>query len=103
MGRLKKRKFENISELLDFNDENPLLIQTETLEKLEQYYKSKQKVGLVDIFEVEFPDSVDGPTRMTIFEEEWEEALNMGLAVFLKTENYDLAARARDLIKEIKL
>jgi len=103
MGRLKKRKFENIGELLDFNDENPLLIQTETLEKLEQYFKSNKKIGLVDVFEAEFPDSEDGPIKMTIFEEEWGEALNLGLEVFLQNEKYDLAARARDLLKEIKL
>ena len=103
MGRLKKYKFDTFDDFLDHQEKNLLLVSTTTVEKLEKYYEKNKSIGLVDIFEVELGDYNNGEvTKMSIFEHEWDSALEIALTEALKVEDYMFAKRVQNLQEQIK-
>jgi len=100
MGRLKKLKFNNEEELEDYYDENRLEIYIRTLDIMEKCFNKTQSTKTVDIFELEIPTN---PLMkfISILEDEWGLAFDEMVGYAEEVENYEFAARVRDINNKI--
>lgn len=100
MGRLKVLKFDDYNAMMDYYNENESEIHLDTLIKLEECYKKHNKPQTVDVYRLSV-DGLDEMEYMSILDNEWDLAFMEMKLYFVNTQQYELAARARNL--EVKV
>ena len=88
--KTKKITLRETDELIDFTENNPDVIYTQTYEMLNRSWKKNKKISLVDLFIITLTDDEEmDEVILTVHEDEWEPALEMGLVYFEEVENYE--------------
>lgn len=100
MGRLKVLKFDDYNEMMDYYTVNENEIHLDTLNKLEECYAKHNKVKTIDVYKLNV-EGLDEMEYMSILEDEWDLAFMEMKLYFVNTQQYELAARARNL--EVKV
>lgn len=100
--KTKKITLRDTDELIDFTENNPEVIYTQTYEMLNQSWKKNKEISLVDLFIITLTDDEEmDEVILTVHEDEWEPALEMGLVYFEEVENYEMCIKIKKLLETI--
>lgn len=100
---MKIIKFKDLDELMDFSQEKANVIHTQTFKSLKHEWGKNNKQTDVDIFKVLFEDDEEYEDMLlTIYSNEWEEALTKSLEYFENQEEYELCVKINKLLLTIK-
>lgn len=100
MARLKKLKFENSEDILEYYNNNKNEIFEKTFNILQNFWKKNKTIDNVNIYETEVK-YFSNMKYISVLKEEWSNCLNDMLQHYVKTEQYLLAANIRDFLEEI--
>ena len=102
--KAKKMTLRDLNELIEFSENEPNQIHTQTYKMLNQEWNKSKKFSLVDLFIVELTDDEEmEEIILTVQPDEWEQALELGLEHFESVENYEMCAKVKKLIETISL
>lgn len=102
--KAKKMILKDLEELIDFSENEPEQIHLQTYKMLNQEWNKNKKFSIVDLFVVELTDDEEmEEVILTVQEDEWERALELGLEHFELVENYEMCAKVKKLIETIKI
>lgn len=95
MPRLKKLKFNDVGELLEYFNENEEDVHKRTLKSMKSYYIKNKCVGNIDIFNI---DLLEDPhfKKLTIFKDEWELCFHKMDEFYISKEDYESAKMVLD-------
>jgi len=100
--KTKKLTLKDTDELINFTENNPEVIYTQTYEMLNQSWKKNKEISLVDLFIITLTDDEEmDEVILTVNEDEWEPALEMGLVYFEEVENYEMCIKIKKLLETI--
>jgi len=101
--KIKELIFNNLDELMEFNEEYVHEIHLHTFKFLRQEWNKNKKCNDVDLFHVTFKDDLEYDDMiLTIYSTEWVKALEVGLDYFVDKEEYELCAQIIKLLTKIK-
>jgi hypothetical protein len=101
--KAKKMTLRDLDELIDFSENEPEQIHLQTYKMLNQEWNKNKKFSIVDLFVVELTDDEEmEEVILTVQENEWERALELGLEHFEESENYEMCAKVQKLLETIK-
>ena len=101
--KTQKLILKDTDDLIDFTENNPDIIYTQTYEMLNHSWKKNKKISLVDLFIITLTDDEEmDEVILTVNEDEWEPALEMGLVYFEEIEDYEMCAKVKKLLETIK-
>jgi hypothetical protein len=102
--KAKKMTLRDLDELIDFSENEPEQIHLQTYKMLNQEWNKNKKYSVVDLFIVELTDDEEmEEVILTVQENEWERALELGLEHFEESENYEMCAKVKKLLETITL
>jgi hypothetical protein len=102
--KAKKMILKDLEELIDFSENEPEQIHLQTYKMLNQEWNKNKKFSIVDLFVVELTDDEEmEEVILTVQEDEWERALELGLTHFESVENYEMCAKVKKLLETIKI
>ena len=102
--KAKKMILKDLEELIDFSENEPEQIHLQTYKMLNQEWNKNKKFSIVDLFVVELTDDEEmEEVILTVQEDEWERALELGLTHFELVENYEMCAKVKKLLETIKI
>lgn len=100
----KKMTLRDLDELIEFSENEPEQIHNQTYKMLNQEWNKNKKFSIVDLFVVELTDDEEmEEVILTVQEDEWEQALELGLEYFESIENYEMCAKVKKLLETIKI
>ena len=100
--KTKKLTLRDTDELIDFTENNPEVIHIQTYEMLNHLWKKSKKISMVDLFIVTLTDDEEmDEVILTVNEDEWSPALEMGLVYFEEVEDYEMCNKIKKLLETI--
>lgn len=100
--KAKKLTLKDTDELIDFTENNPDIMYVQTYEILNYSWKKNKKISLVDLFIITLTgDEEMDEVILTVNEDEWSPALEMGLVYFEEVENYEMCIKIKKLLETI--
>jgi hypothetical protein len=101
--KAKKMILKDLNALIEFSENEPEQIHTQTYKMLNQEWNKNKKYSIVDLFVVELTDDEEmEEVILTVQEDEWERALELGLTHFESVENYEMCSKVLKLLETIK-
>jgi hypothetical protein len=100
MARLKKLKFEDVEDMLEYYQNNKNEIFSRTYKLLREFWDKNKFIDTVNIYETQVKNS-DNMKYISVMKEEWSICLNEIQEHYVKTEQYEEAVYLRDFLKEI--
>ena len=101
--KAKKMILKDLNALIEFSENEPEQIHFQTYKMLNQEWNKNKKFSIVDLFVVELTDDEEmEEVILTVQEDEWERALELGLEHFEESENYEMCAKVQKLLETIK-
>ena len=99
----KKLILKDIDTLIEYTETHLDILHTQTYEMLDFVWKRDKKISLVDLFKVTLThDEEIEEVILTVHEDEWEPALEMGLVYFEEVEDYEMCIKIKKLLETIK-
>jgi hypothetical protein len=98
-----KLNLDQIDDVIKFSEDNEKLIHTKTYEMLNYVWQKKHKQVDVDLFIVLLkrdPDLTE--VSLTVYKNEWEKALELGIKYFETQEEYEMCSQIMELLTTIK-
>lgn len=100
--KIKKLTLRDTDELINFTENNPDVIYIQTYEMLNQSWKKNKKISIVDLFIITLTDDEEmDEVILTVHEDEWAPALEMGLVYFEEVEDYEMCSKIKKLLETI--
>jgi len=100
MARLQKLKFENADSIMEYYMSNRDEIFSKTFNLIEKFYNKNGFIDNVKIYEFEVK-ILPEMGYISVLKEEWDKCLYEMLIYYVKTEQYEQAAKIRDFIQKI--
>ena len=93
----------DLNALIEFSENEPEQIHLQTYKMLNQEWNKNKKFSIVDLFVVKLTDDEEmEEVILTVQEDEWERALELGLTHFESAENYEMCSKVKKLLETIK-
>lgn len=100
--KIKKLILKDIETLIEYTETHRDIVHTQTYERLNFVWKQDKKISLVDLFKVTLTDDEEiNEVILTVHEDEWEHALEMGLVYFEEVEDYEMCIKIKKLLETI--
>ena len=101
--KAKKLTLRDTDELVEYTESHPEVIHIQTYEMLNHLWKKNKKISMVDLFIVTLTDEEEiEEVVLTVNEDEWEEALEIGLVYFEEVEDYEMCSKIKKLLETLK-
>ena len=96
--KAKKLTLRDTDALVEYTEAHPEVIHIQTYEMLNHLWKKNKKISMVDLFIVTLTDEEEiEEVVLTVNEDEWEEALEIGLVYFEEVEDYEMCSKIKKL------
>ena len=100
--KVKKLTLKDTDEVIDYTENNPDIIYTQTYDILNHTWKKSKKISMVDLFIITLTDDEEmDEVVLTVNEDEWDAALEMALVYFEEVENYEKCIEVKKLLETI--
>jgi hypothetical protein len=100
--KTKKLKLKDTDALIEYTESHPEVIHIQTYEMLNHLWKKSKKISMVDLFIITLTDDEEmDEVILTVNEDEWEPALEMGLVYFEEVEDYEMCSKIQKLLETI--
>ena len=100
--KAKKLTLRDTDALVEYTEAHPEVIHIQTYEMLNHLWKKNKKISMVDLFIVTLTDEEEiEEVVLTVNEDEWEEALEIGLVYFEEVEDYEMCNKIKKLLETI--
>jgi hypothetical protein len=100
--KTKKLKLKDTDALIEYTESHPEVIHIQTYEMLNHLWRKSKKISMVDLFIVTLTDDEEmDEVILTVNEDEWEPALEMGLVYFEEVEDYEMCSKIQKLLETI--
>jgi hypothetical protein len=100
--KVKKLTLKDTDEVIDYTENNPDIIYTQTYDILNHTWKKSKKISMVDLFIITLTDDEEmDEVVLTVNEDEWDAALEMALVYFEEVENYEKCIEIKKLLETI--
>jgi hypothetical protein len=100
--KTKKLTLRDTDELVEYTESHPEVIHIQTYEMLNHLWKKSKKISMVDLFIVTLTDDEEmDEVILTVNEDEWEPALEMGLVYFEEIEDYEMCIKVKKLLETL--
>ena len=100
--KVKNLTLKDTDALIEFTENNPDVIYIQTYEVLNHYWKKNKKISIVDLFIITLTDDEEmDEVVLTVNEDEWSPALEMGLVYFEEVEDYEMCIKIKKLLETI--
>jgi hypothetical protein len=100
--KTKKLKLKDTDALIEYTESHPEVIHIQTYEMLNHLWKKSKKISMVDLFIITLTDDEEmDEVILTVNEDEWEPALEMGLVYFEEVEDYEMCIKVKKLLETI--
>ena len=101
--KAKKLTLRDTDALVEYTEAHPEVIHIQTYEMLNHLWKKNKKISMVDLFIVTLTDEEEiEEVVLTVNEDEWEEALEIGLVNFEEVEDYEMCSKIKKLLETLK-
>jgi hypothetical protein len=101
--KIKQLIFRNLNEMIEYSENNSEKIHEQTFKSLKNEWNKNKKTSDIDIFQIFFEDDEEYEDMLlTVYSNEWVNALNMALTHFEEKENYELCSQISKLLTSIK-
>ena len=101
--KVGKLTLDNVDDILQFSEDNENLMHTKTYEMLNYVWQKKHKRVDVDLFIVLLKNDPDlTEVSLTVYKDEWEKALKLGINYFESKEEYEMCSKIMELLTTIK-
>ena len=101
--KAKKLTLRDTDELVEYTESHPEVIHIQTYEMLNHLWKKNKKISMVDLFIITLTDEEEiEEVVLTVNEDEWEEALEIGLVYFEEVEDYEMCSKIKKLLETLK-
>jgi len=101
--RVKRLTLWDLEEAMEYIDNNQTLIHQLTFDFLSDRWIKKKKFRDVDLLKIKLRDDEEMDEMiLTIFEDEWEAAIEMGLRHFEDLEEYEKCSQINKFLTTIK-
>lgn len=95
--------FKDLDEMMEYSETHPQVIHLQTFNSLKKHWSTKKSTSNIDIFKIFFEEDEEyQDILLTVYNNEWEKALNMALDYFVEQEDYELCIQIRNLLTSIK-
>ncbi len=100
--KTKKLTLKDTDALIEYTESHPEVIHIQTYEMLNHLWKKSKKISMVDLFIVTLTDDEEmDEVILTVNEDEWEPALEMGLVYFEEVEDYEMCIKVKKLLETL--
>ena len=100
--KAKKLTLRDTDELVEYTETHPEVIHIQTYEILNHSWKKNKKISMVDLFIVTLTEDEEmDEVILTVNEDEWEPALEMGLVYFEEIEDYEMCIKVKKLLETL--
>ena len=100
--KAKKLTLRNTDELVEYTETNPGVIHIQTYDMLNHLWRKNKKISMVDLFIITLTDDEEmDEVILTVNEDEWEPALEMGLVYFEEVEDYEMCIKVKKLLETL--
>jgi hypothetical protein len=100
--KTKKLTLKDTDALIEYTESHPEVIHIQTYEMLNHLWRKSKKISMVDLFIVTLTDDEEmDEVILTVNEDEWEPALEMGLVYFEEVEDYEMCSKIQKLLETI--
>jgi hypothetical protein len=100
--KVKELTLRDTDEVIDYTENNPDIIYTQTYDILNHTWKKSKKISMVDLFIITLTDDEEmDEVVLTVNEDEWNAALEMALVYFEEVENYEKCIEIKKLLETI--
>lgn len=100
--KAKKLTLRDTDALVEYTETHPEVIHIQTYEMLNQSWKKNKKISMIDLFIVTLTDDEEiEEIILTVNEDEWEPALEMGLVYFEEVEDYEMCSKIKKLLETL--
>jgi hypothetical protein len=101
--KIKQLTFRDLDEMMEYNENHSEKIHEQTFKSLRSEWNKNKKTSDVDIFQIFFEDDEEYEDMLlTVYSNEWVNALDIALTYFEKKENYELCSQISKLLTSIK-
>jgi hypothetical protein len=101
--KVKELTLRDTEEVIEYTENNPDVIHSQTYDVLNHTWKKNKKILMVDLFIITLTDDEEmDEIILTVNEDEWEPALEMGLVYFEEVEDYEMCIQIKKLLETIK-
>ena len=101
--KAKKLTLRDTDALVEYTEAHPEVIHIQTYDMLNHLWKKNKKISMVDLFIVTLTDEEEiEEVVLTVNEDEWEEALEIGLVYFEEVEDYEMCVKIKKLLETLK-
>ena len=101
--KAQKLTLRDTDALVEYTEAHPEVIHIQTYEMLNHLWKKNKKISMVDLFIVTLTDEEEiEEVVLTVNEDEWEEALEIGLVYFEEVEDYEMCSKIKKLLETLK-
>jgi hypothetical protein len=101
--KVKELTLRDTEEVIEYTENNPDVIYSQTYDVLNHTWKKNKKISMVDLFIITLTDDEEmDEIILTVNEDEWEPALEMGLVYFEEVEDYEMCIQIKKLLETIK-
>jgi hypothetical protein len=100
--KTKKLTLKDTDDLIEYTESHPEVIHIQTYEMLNHLWKKNKKISMVDLFIVTLTEDEEmDEVILTVNEDEWEPALEMGLVYFEEVEDYEMCIKVKKLLETL--
>jgi len=100
--KVKELTLRDTDEVVEYTENNPDVIYTQTYNMLNHSWKKNKKISMVDLFIITLTDDEEmDEIILTVNDDEWEPALEMGLVYFEGIEDYEMCTQVKKLLETI--
>jgi hypothetical protein len=100
--KTKKLTLRDTDALVEYTESHPEVIHIQTYEMLNHLWKKNKKISMVDLFIVTLTEDEEmDEVILTVNEDEWEPALEMGLVYFEEIEDYEMCIKVKKLLETL--
>lgn len=100
--KTKKLTLKDTDDLIEYTESHPEVIHIQTYEMLNHLWKKNKKISMVDLFIVTLTEDEEmDEVILTVNEDEWEPALEMGLVYFEGIEDYEMCIKVKKLLETL--
>ena len=100
--KTKKLTLKDTDALIEYTESPPEVIHIQTYEMLNHLWKKNKKISMVDLFIVTLTEDEEmDEVILTVNEDEWEPALEMGLVYFEEVEDYEMCIKVKKLLETL--
>jgi hypothetical protein len=101
--KIKQLTFRDLDEMMEYNENHSDQIHEQTFKSLRKEWNKNKKTSDVDIFQIFFEDDEEYEDMLlTVYSNEWVNALDIALIYFEEKENYELCSQISKLLTSIK-